>query len=115
MVISAWKSGSSNSPTRTPATGPHLSRSTATPPLLSLKALRGATHVIAHAGSATGKVAYDGTIQPSDGAVAIRGSRLWVSIDTPENLRIEIRGAPVHVPGPKPQVIVVTATGWHPA
>jgi cytoskeleton protein RodZ len=115
VVISAWKSDSSNSPTHGATPKTHVTAPKVTPPLLSLKALRGATHVIAHRGSATGKVAYDGTIQPSDGAVAIRGTRLWVSIDTPENLRIEVRGKQVHVPGPKPQVIVVTATGWHPA
>ena len=57
----------------------------------------------------------DGTVQAGDSAVAIRGKQLWVSIDSPENLRIEVRGKQVHVPGLKPQVIIVTATGWHPA
>ena len=47
--------------------------------------------------------------------VAIRGRRLWVQIDSPENLKIRIRGKLVHVPGLKPAQIVVTATGWHPA
>jgi cytoskeleton protein RodZ len=83
VVISAWKSDSSNSPTHGATPKTHVTAPKVTPPLLSLKALRGATHVIAHRGSATGKVAYDGTIQPSDGAVAILGTRLWVSIDTP--------------------------------
>jgi hypothetical protein len=38
-----------------------------------------------------------------------------VQIDTPENLRIRVRGKLVHVPGRKPQVIIVTSTGWRPA
>ena len=54
-------------------------------------------------------------MQKGDSTVAIRGKQLWVSIDSPENLRIEVRGKQVHVPGLKPQVIIVTATGWHPA
>ena len=43
------------------------------------------------------------------------GTRLWVQIDSPENLRMQVRGKLVHVPGRKPQVIIVTPTGWRPA
>jgi hypothetical protein len=53
-------------------------------------------------------------VQAGDSAVGIRGRRLWVQIDSPENLRIEVRGKLVHVPGLKPRVILVTATGWRP-
>jgi cytoskeleton protein RodZ len=116
IVISAWKTGSSkHPPTTTPRTTSAATVQTV-PALLTVTALRGSTHVIAHRGSAGGRLAYDGTLQPGSDPVAIRGSnRLWVSIDTPENLRIEVRGKRVHVPGSKPQVIIVTATGWHPA
>jgi cytoskeleton protein RodZ len=113
IVISAWTTSDKNpgavthpKTTRTP----HV-----TPALFTVTALRGSTHVTARALSATGAVKYDGTVQKGDNSVAIRGKRLWVSIDSPENLRIEVRGKLVHVPGMRPQVIIVTATGWHPA
>jgi cytoskeletal protein RodZ len=115
IVISAWKA--SGGKPNTPAV--RTTSSTAPPhtvaPLLEVVALRGSTHVIARRSSATGNVAFDGTVTKGDPPRAIRGSRLWVQIDTPENLRIRIRGRLVHVPGSKPQVIVVSKTGWRPA
>ena len=85
------------------------------PALLTVTAVRGSTHVTARVRTASGNVAYDGTVQKGDPAVAIRGSRLWVQIDSPENLRILVRGRLVHVPGLKPRVIIVSKTGWRPA
>jgi cytoskeleton protein RodZ len=115
VVISAWAgSGSPRHATAPPAT-PAPRRPHTVAPLLLVRALRGSTHVIARAGNASGNVAYDGTVQKGDPSVAIRGRRLWVQIDTPENLRIEVRGKLVHVPGLRPRVIVVTPTGWRPA
>jgi hypothetical protein len=115
IVISAWKAsgGKPNAPLTHTATSP--TRARVVPPLLEVRALRGSTHVIARRGTATGNVAFDGTVAKGDPARAIRGSKLWVQIDTPENLRIRIRGKLVHVPGSKPQVIIVSKTGWRPA
>jgi len=115
VVISAWTSGNDKTPpkaTRSPAAarGPKV-----TPPLLSVTPLRGSTHVTARLGSATGTIKFDGTIQKGDDALAIRGKRLWVTVDSPENLRLAVRGKQVHVPGLRPRVIIVTATGWRPA
>ena len=111
IVISAWKtSGNPATVTKTNANAPHV-----TPALFSFTALHGTTHVIARNTSATGAIRYDGTVQKGDSAVAIRGKRLWVAIDSPENLRIQVRGKRVHVPGLRPRVILVTATGWRPA
>ena len=87
----------------------------AIPTLLLLTGLRGSTHVAARVTNAHGNVAYDGTITKGDDPVAIRGHRLWVQIDSPENLRVEVRGKLVHVPGQKPRVIFITPTGWRPA
>ena len=113
IVISAWTTSDKNPGTVTHPKTPLTPR--VTPALLSVKALRGSTHLTARALTATGAVKFDGTVQKGDSTVAIRGRQLWVSIDSPENLRIEVRGKLVHVPGLKPQVIIVTATGWHPA
>jgi cytoskeletal protein RodZ len=114
IVISAWttsdKPRASTPPPKHVSTTAHV-----TPPLLALTARRGASHVIVHTGSATGAIRYEGTVQTGDNTVAIRGKRLWVALDSPENLRIEIRGKRVSVPGSRPRVIIVSATGWRPA
>jgi len=114
IVISAWKASSGGTPAagRHPKVARHPRR---VAPLLTVTALRGTTHLTARVGSARGNIAFDGTIAKGDAARAIRGRRLWVQIDTPENLRIRVRGRLVHVPGRKPQVIIVTPTGWRPA
>ena len=115
IVISAWKA-SGGKPKLTGTTASHVT-TTAGPPaaLLTVTALRGTTHLTARVANARGNVAFDGTIAKGDPARAIRGRRLWVQIDSPENLRIEVRGTLVHVPGGKPKVIIVTSTGWRPA
>jgi cytoskeletal protein RodZ len=114
VVISAWTSSNKNPP-KTTETRTTAGALKVVPPLFSVTPLRGSTHVTARAGSATGTVKYDGTLQKGDSALAIRGKRLWVTIDSPENLRIAVRGKRVHVPGLRPRVILVTATGWRPA
>jgi cytoskeletal protein RodZ len=120
IVIAAWKEGGgSNDNTVTPPTKTTTTTTGTGPrvpaPLLEVTAVRGTTHVTARRNSATGNVAFDGTISQGDAPRAIRGSRLWVQIDTPENLQIRVRGHLVHVPGSKPEVIIVSATGWRPA
>jgi cytoskeleton protein RodZ len=116
IVISAWKaSGGGGNEAAPPATTPRVTHRKAPTALLTLTGLRGSTHVAARVGSATGNIVYDGTIQQGDAPVALRGRRLWLQIDTPENLRIQVHGRLVHVPGLKPQVIIVTSTGWRPA
>jgi cytoskeleton protein RodZ len=115
VVITAFKGGGDKTP---PASPKVSTRTHARPPapLLALTGLRGSTHVTVHAGSATGPIRFDGTVQQGIRPTAIRGShRLWVQISTPENLRIKVRGTLVHVPGRQPRVIIVTSTGWRPA
>jgi hypothetical protein len=115
VVISAWKTGGSSPQAPPPGARVTQKRPHTVPPLLTVVVTRGSVHVIARSGSATGNVAYDGTIEKGHAPVAIRGRRLWVQIDSPENLRIHVRGKLVHVPGLQPRVIVVTPTGWHSA
>ena len=96
---------------------PSSSTTTAGPPapLLVVTAIRGSTHATARRNTANGTIVYDGTVSKGDPTAGIRGSKLWVSISSPENLRIEVRGHLVHVPGARPQVIFITPTGWRPA
>jgi hypothetical protein len=116
IVFSAWKaSGGGGSKAGTPTTTAVTTTKTTTvvPPMLQVTAIRGSSHLIVHRGSATGTVLFDGTITKGGDPVAIRGSRLWVSIDTPENLSVRIRGHPYTIPGSKPQVGIISRTGWH--
>ena len=113
VVITAFKGGGDKTPPASPKVSTrHHARPPA--PLLEVTGLRGSTHVTVHAGSATGPIKFDGTVQKGN-VQPIRGSRLWVQISTPENLRVKVRGTLVHVPGRQPRVIIVTSTGWRPA
>jgi len=114
IVISAWKATGGKAPAKHPAAAV-VTHKTHYAPLLLLTAIRGSAHVAARVENARGNVAFDGTISKGDQPRAIRGHRLWLQIDSPENLRIEVRGKLVHVPGNKPAVIFVTPTGWRPA
>jgi cytoskeletal protein RodZ len=114
IVISAWTSSNKNPPAKA-ATHTIGHAPKVTPPLFSVTPLRGSTHVTARVGSATGAIKFDGTLQHGNDPLAIRGKRLWVTIDSPENVRLQVRGKTVHVPGLRPRVIIVTATGWRPA
>jgi cytoskeleton protein RodZ len=117
IVFSAWKAsgGGSTKHGTTPTTTAARTATTSSvvPPMLQAAAVRGSSHLIVHRGSATGTVLFDGTLTKGGDPVAIRGSRLWVSIDTPENLSVLIRGHPYTIPGAKPQVGIISRTGWH--
>ncbi len=120
VVIAAWDWAGSSSPkaapgTKTTAPSTTVSRKQAKPPLLLITALRGATHITALNGGASGAVRYEGTLEKGSRPLAINGKRLWVQIDTPENLRLEVEGHVAHVPGHAPRVIIVTPLGWQQA
>jgi cytoskeletal protein RodZ len=116
VVISAWKSsGGSSPPSPGPSVAARSAGTRASVPLLTVVAKRGSTHLTARRGGASGDVAFDGTLQQGDAPVAIRGSRLWVQIDSPENVRVIVKGHTQVIPGHKPRVIVVTPRGWRPA
>ena len=113
IVISAWKSVGDKPRTSTRA-APAVKAPKVIPPHFLVTALRGTTHVTVRIGSASGPVRWDGTLEVGQQPVAIRGSRkLWVQIDSPENVRVQVRGKPVHVRTAGPAVRIVTATGWH--
>ena len=115
IVITAWKASGGKPPATKHTTTVAKTKAGAPAPLLTVTALRGSTHLTARRNNARGNVAYDGTIQKGSDPISIRGTRLWMQIDSPENLRIEVRGRLVHVPGGKPKVIIITSTGWRPA
>ena len=99
IVISAWKIGR-----RQAATPTHARRAVKAPKAyrrtLPVTALRGATHVTVRSGSAIGR----GRVGRHAGGATARSrsaaARLWVQIDSPENVRVQVRGKQVHVPRP---------------
>ena len=117
VVISAWKSagggggGDAVSVARPPAAAP---KPKVVPPLLWMRATRGEVFVAAHNTNAAGKLRYEGTLSPGEQPVQLRGRRLWLNIDSPENLQIRVRGTPIHLRGQRPRVIIVTPTGIRP-
>ena len=82
------------------------------PPLLVVQPLRGSAHVTVRRGGANGSVAFDGTLQKGNQPVSLQGTRLWLQVDSPENVRLKVRGRIIHVPGLAPRVIIVTPAGW---
>ena len=68
VIFAAWKASDNNSPTAPPAKHRTARRPAAPAPLLTLTGLRGSTHVAARVGSASGNVAFDGTISKGDSA-----------------------------------------------
>ena len=85
------------------------------PPLLWVRALRGPSRLVVHEASATGRVRYEGTLERGE-TQQFRGRRLWLAIDTPENLQLKVRGMSIKpMRGHRPRVIVVTPNGIRPA
>jgi cytoskeleton protein RodZ len=115
IVIAAWNSASSPSPAAPPrraAVKPKTTHKTVPPPLLLIRPLRGSAHVTVRRGGANGSVAFDGTLQKGNQPVSLQGTRLWLQVDSPENVRLQVRGHLIHVPGLAPRVIIVTPAGW---
>jgi cytoskeleton protein RodZ len=114
VVISAWNSGKPQPVPTIAKNGAAAPRAYHPAPLLWIRAARGDSHLAVHDGGASGRLRYEGTLMRGQ-TQTFAGRRLWLAIDSPENLTIKVHGKLVHVPGRRPQVIVVTSTGWRPA
>jgi hypothetical protein len=116
VVISAWKSSGGDGGGVTVARQPAATQAPrVVPPLFWVRAVRGDATVAAHDTNASGKLRFEGTVSAGEPALQLRGKRLWVSIDSPENVQIRVRGKLMHLRGRRPRVIIVTPTGIRPA
>ena len=115
-VIAAWTSSGGDRTVETGASTPATTTAPrAVPPLLAIRAARGPSKIIVHDASATGPLRYEGTLLRGQ-TQQFRGRLLWVVLDSPENLQLEVRGATIKpLRGNRPRVIVVTPTGIRPA
>src|SRR5215217_475948 len=109
IVGAAWRSPSHDAtvpPVRPLGTGPAV-KPKVVPPLLWVRALRGPSRLIVHNGGPTGRLRYEGTLLRGK-TQQFRGSRLWLVVDTPENLQLKVRGMAIKpMRGHRPRVIVV--------
>jgi hypothetical protein len=113
IVISAWKSSGKDAAGQT--TAKHLvakKTSHVAVPTLLLAAIGGPSYAAIHRGGPAGKVVFQGTIARGH-SERFTGPRFWLTVSTPENLRIAVRGKTIRINGYKPSDITVTSTTWH--
>jgi cytoskeleton protein RodZ len=124
LIIAAWKFGGS-APTSVPnlrqAPKKHAvkRKHAAAKPKVGIarvvvRAGRGSSYLAVRAGSSSGRVLYQGTLERGD-AVPFAKPRLWLQITTPTNVRIKLNGNWRSVGGSRPRVLIVTARSIRPA
>jgi hypothetical protein len=117
LVIVAWKSGDGNKRVSL-GTDTVASKPTAKP---KRHAAAGVAHLVVsarggnsllevHAGSAAGRLLFQGTLLRGK-SVAFDGKRLWVDVTAPANVVARLNGNATRIPGTKPRVVIVTARG----
>ena len=96
LVLLAWRYTGGNGTTILPTiTGSTVTGAEpATPPLLSIRAVRGPSFVRIRVGSSTGKVLFAGTLARGDVQRFWR-RRVWLQIATPRNVRVVVNGKTV--------------------
>jgi hypothetical protein len=114
LIFAAWQFGGSSSPSipnlkkaKQPAHAPKTAK-------LVVRAQRGSSLLQVRLGSATGRPVYQGTLDTGQ-AQAFTAKRLWLSIGTPENVRLKLDGRLLQVGGAKPCLLIVTRRGPVPA
>jgi len=117
VVTSAWQTSGSGSkaPRVTHRTHAHKKKAISRPvAFLEISAVSGPSYVTVHRDGATGRLLFQGTI--SKGRMEpFKGKHFWVSVSSPENLRISVRGKRVEVGGYKPAAFIVNPSGVHGA
>jgi hypothetical protein len=125
LIIAAWRFGGggddaaripglekANAPAAVVPTGTPIGRGKTK---LLVRAVRGDSWVEAHAGSQTGKLLYQGTLERGQEQL-FRGSRVWITIGIPGNVALTLNGKPVKVlERRKPTAYVAAPTGLAPA
>jgi hypothetical protein len=111
VVAATWSSSGSTPPPTTASTPVEHKPPPARPvPYLQIEAIRGTSYVLVHRDSATGRLLFQGTVDATN-PETFNGKRFWVSISSPENLRVLVGGKRVTLRGGKPVVLTVTPSG----
>ena len=117
VVTSAWQTSGSGS--KAPATARHaqthkkvaISRP---PAYLQIQAVTGSSYVTVHRGGPAGRLLFQGTVEKGH-LEPFSGKYFWVSVSSPENLRIMVAGKRVEIGGFKPVAFTVNPSGVHSA
>ena len=80
---------------------------------LIVNAKRGNCWLQVHNGSATGRILFQGTLERGQRHV-FTGSKLWITLDRPENLGTVLNGRSRILPGGGVKTLIVTARGIRP-
>jgi cytoskeletal protein RodZ len=97
LVIAAWKFGGSSQPPTIPNLGPSVARTTArttgspSTAVVVLQGVRGSSALQVHAGSLTGRLLFQGTLEKGRKQRFVARS-VWIFAASPENLRLIVNG-----------------------
>ena len=80
---------------------------------LIVQALRGNCWLEVHSGSATGRILFQGTLEQAQRKL-FTGSKLWITLDRPENLRTILNGHTRLLPVGGVKTLIVTSRGIRP-
>jgi cytoskeleton protein RodZ len=121
LVIVAWTRGEPQKVTPMGLdTTPRAAKPTAVRPAevrsvrLLVKAARGPCWLQVHRGSATGPILYQGTLEQGQKQL-FTGSKLWITLDRPENLVTILNGHTRRLPIGGVKTLLVTPRGIQPA
>jgi cytoskeletal protein RodZ len=110
LIIAAWKFGGSDTQTI-----PNLSQVKPSAPKqhravtrtnLVVKAVRGSSLLQVRAGSATGRLLYQGTLEKRQ-SQQFSARSLWLNVGSPENLSLRLNGRTVRIGGSCPRVLEI--------
>jgi hypothetical protein len=115
LVIAAWKFGGGDGNTILPTvTGSTVTsaqsaeQAAGPPPLLLVRGLRHSSLVQVRARSATGRPLFAGTLERGDVQRFDGPKRLWIEIDTPENVRVVVGGRTIKLRRGRPLTAIVS-------
>jgi cytoskeleton protein RodZ len=129
LVVVAWRVGSGDTPntgafigTQPIGEAPATTAETTPPPTppatpdarlakLVLSATRGDCWVRVRAGSAGGRLLYEGTVQQGQTQRFARWTRLWLELGAPSNLNARLNGRAMKNFPEQPSIVIVTAKG----
>ena len=117
LFILAWKFGGSNNHQQianlgNPPPPPPAKKHHARPAVahVVLRAVNGGCRLTAYRNSATGKLLWDGTLEPGKQALSLSGRRIWIRAGAPRHLQVTLNGE--RVTFPTGRAVIVTARGF---
>jgi hypothetical protein len=116
LVIAAWKFGGSSGSQQIPnLQSGKTARATSTRTAahrLVIRAVRGASLLEVHLGSPTGRLLFQGTLEPGRPALDFPARTVWVNAGSAENLRVIVNHHTLRLPkAAGPSRLLITATG----